>query len=467
MSKKRLIASALVLAIMAVLNVLIARYYRIPVENKKIDLEFEVLSNQKHILELFYMESEEAGFSQERVVSVEYQTPGKAQKIRFTVPVGVVQVRLDLGNEESESTIFGVDIIYKDSHKQLDKAEFFKTIDGNDIVNVAGEETLQVSSRTGDPYLVWDTADWNLKGIVAQDDAVMEVVLKILMCVCIDLILLVALAKAKELKSLPIELIHNRRLMFSLAKNDFKTKYAGSYLGIFWAFVQPIVTVLLYWFVFEKGLKTGGITREGITVPFVLWLVAGLVPWFFFQDVLNGATNALIEYNYLVKKVVFKISILPIIKMISAFFVHVFFVVFMLVLYIAMGYVPQWSWIQIVYYTVCIFVLTLGITYATCAIVVFFRDLSQIINIVLQVGTWMTPIMWNIQTIDLPPIIVSILKLNPMYYVVEGYRQALITNEWVWNNLGATIYFWIVVAACFGIGSYIFKKLRVHFADVL
>ncbi|MCC8028966.1 MAG: hypothetical protein LIO75_04085, partial [Lachnospiraceae bacterium] len=66
---------------------------------------------------------------------------------------------------------------------------------------------------------------------------------------------------------LPRELIENRKLILSLAKNDFKTKFAGSYLGIFWAFVQPIVTVVLYWFDFEKGLKAGGInTRAGITV---------------------------------------------------------------------------------------------------------------------------------------------------------------------------------------------------------
>lgn len=468
MSKKRLIASVLVLVIMAALNVLIARYYQIPAENKKIDLEFEILSDQKHVLELFYMENKEAGFSQERVVQAGYLTPGEVQKINFAVPAGVVQVRLDLGSEKSESTILGVRINYKDIHRQLDSVELLKTIDGNDIVNVAGEDTLQVSFRAGDPYLVWDTADWNLKEIVVQGNATLEIVLKILMCVCIDIIFLVALIKAKELKSLPIELIHNRRLMFSLAKNDFKTKYAGSYLGIFWAFVQPIVTVLLYWFVFEKGLKAGGInTRAGITVPFVLWLVAGIVPWFFFQDMLNGATNALMEYNYLVKKVVFKISILPIIKIISAFFVHGFFVVFMLVLYMAMGYMPQWSWIQILYYTICTLMLTLGISYATCAIVVFFRDLSQIINIILQVGMWMTPIMWNIQGMELNPILISILKLNPMYYVTEGYRQALITNEWIWDNPGGTIYFWIVVAGCFGIGSYVFKKLRVHFADVL
>lgn len=122
------------------------------------------------------------------------------------------------------------------------------------------------------------------------------------------------------------EIISNRKLIWDLSKNDFKTRFAGSYLGIIWAFVQPIVTVLVYWFVFEKGMHASGINlRSGITAPFVLWLIAGLVPWFFFQEVLSGGTNALMEYSYLVKKVVFQIDILPIIKLISALFVHLFF----------------------------------------------------------------------------------------------------------------------------------------------
>lgn len=136
-------------------------------------------------------------------------------------------------------------------------------------------------------------------------------------------------------------------------KNDFKTKYAGSYLGIVWAFIQPIVTILVYWFVFSVGLKAGTVSDY----PFVLYLVSGIIPWFFFQDALNGGTNALIEYNYLVKKVVFKISILPIVKIISALFVHVFFVAFALLLCACYGYTPSLYTLQIIYYSVCTFLL--------------------------------------------------------------------------------------------------------------
>ena len=83
----------------------------------------------------------------------------------------------------------------------------------------------------------------------------------------------------EKIFGLPLELYHNRGLILTLAKNDFKTKYAGSYLGIVWAFIQPIVTIMVYWFVFTIGLKAGDMAEY----PFVLYLISGIVPWFFFR----------------------------------------------------------------------------------------------------------------------------------------------------------------------------------------
>lgn len=273
----------------------------------------------------------------------------------------------------------------------------------------------------------------------------------------------------RKMFSLPMELFHNRKLILSLSKNDFKTKYAGSYLGIFWAFVQPVVTVLVYWFVFEKGLKAQAMnTKAGIEAPYALWLIAGIVPWFFFNDALNGGTNALLEYSYLVKKVVFKISILPIVKIMSALFVHGFFVAFTMLLFWAYGYWPDLYSLQVIYYTLAVLLFTLSLVYSTCAIAVFFRDLTQIINICLQVGMWITPIMWNINTMEnLPTTLLSVFKLNPLYYVVSGYRDALINKTWFWENMPLTAYFWLVTLALFVLGTVIFKRLKVHFADVL
>lgn len=260
----------------------------------------------------------------------------------------------------------------------------------------------------------------------------------------------------------------SRKLIARLSVNDFKTKFAGSYLGIIWAFVQPVVTILVYWFVFEKGFKPAVVSNAaGDNVPYVLWLVGGMVPWFFFSDALSGGTRALLDYSYLVKKVVFQIDVLPIVKIISALFVHLFFIGFTLLLYAGYGYYPDFYTLQVFYYSLCMIVLALGFSYFTSAIVVFFRDLNQMINIILQVGVWITPIMWNMDTMNIAPIFKNLLKLNPLYYIVLGYRDALINKVAFWERPMLTLYFWLFTAVSFYIGTRIFKKLRMHFADVL
>lgn len=264
---------------------------------------------------------------------------------------------------------------------------------------------------------------------------------------------------------LPVELWQSRHLIWKLAKNDFKKRYAGSYLGAFWAMAQPVVTVGMYYVVFDV-IMGGNASRTAADVPFVLFLTAGLVPWFFFSEALNNGTNALREYDYLVKKVVFKISILPIIKIIAATFIHAFFVAILLAVAALYGYYPTVYTLQLLYYSACLFIFVLALSYTACAVVVFFKDLSQMISIALQIGMWATPILWDIDTIGSGRW-VSILKLNPLVYIVNGYRSAVYERQWFFEDFFSTMYFWIVTVVLFGLGALIFKRLKVHFADVL
>jgi len=295
-----------------------------------------------------------------------------------------------------------------------------------------------------------------------------ELVKKIIGTVLVILTSIVFVRFYDKLTVLPVELYDNRRLIWKLAKNDFKKRYAGSYLGFIWAMIQPVVTVVMYWFVFDNFFgQKAQMLSTGISMPYVLYLTAGLVPWFYFTEALTNGTTALLEYNYLVKKVVFKISILPIIKIIAATFIHLFFALVLLIVAILYGCYPTVYTIQILYYSFCLFILVLGISYTTCAVVVFFRDLTQIINIVLQVGMWATPILWNITMISDNPTLTTIIKLNPLVYVVNGYRAALCEKEWFFADFYSTMYFWIFTVVIFGIGALIFKRLKTHFADVL
>ncbi|MCI8566698.1 MAG: ABC transporter permease [Lachnospiraceae bacterium] len=253
-----------------------------------------------------------------------------------------------------------------------------------------------------------------------------------------------------------------RRLIWELARADFKKKFVGSYFGILWMFVQPVVTVVIYYIVF--GVLRGDITPQTDNYPYLLWMLAGIVPWFFFQEALNGGTHSLNEYNYLVKKVVFPINILAAIKMVSAFFIHLIFLLILLAVFLIMGRTPTIYWLQLPYFSAGVFVLCLGLSYMTSAVMVFFRDMGQIVNIILQFGIWVTPIMWQY---EMAGSLVWLLKLNPMFYVAEGMRGALLYNCWFWEQPGYTLYFWAFSLGVLVLGAWMFGRLRPHFADVL
>ena len=256
-------------------------------------------------------------------------------------------------------------------------------------------------------------------------------------------------------------IFQNKALLWSLTKNDFKQRYLGSFLGTAWAFIQPTATVLIFWFVFQVGFKSPPVGE----FPFILWLMAGMFPWFFFAEGLSTGTNSILANSFLVKKVLFRISLLPIISLFSALSIHIFFIFFMFTMFLYYGYTPQIHWIQIFYYLFATSVLLLGLSWLTSSIVVFFKDIGQLVTMLIQFGFWLTPIFWNMNMV--PEKYRWIIELNPMVYIIEGYRNSMIYHTWFWEDLHASIYFWIVTLIIFVLGGLTFKKLRPHFADVL
>lgn len=460
MGKKKKILAGICIVILIALNVLILGHKENV--NGNYQLHLTVKSDTEQNVQTYYSTAREVSEEMSQVET--YDQVGNDQELIFSVPFQCNMVRLDLGNQPGYFEIKNAYLGYKDAKETIAEMENPKLIEGQQLESLEESDgVLKVWTNGTDPYL-WLSWETNQLYPALEKDCMHRTVAKnIIMLLLIDGGAIVAFVFRKKVLTLPMELFQNRKLILSLAKNDFKTKYAGSYLGIVWAFVQPVVTILVYWFVFSVGLKAGNVSDY----PFVLYLVSGIVPWFFFQDALNGGTNALMEYNYLVKKVVFKISVLPIVKMISALFVHAFFVGFALILCALYGYMPSMATLQILYYSFCTFMLTLGLVYATSAIVVFFRDLTQIINIFLQVGIWLTPIMWDVNMLKNYPWLIKLFKFNPMYYIVTGYRDSMLGHEWLWHHWGWTAYFWIVTVVFFALGSWIFKRLKPHFADVL
>lgn len=286
---------------------------------------------------------------------------------------------------------------------------------------------------------------------------------KIALCAAVDAAAFVCAHTLESLLRIPLDIYRDRRMFWDLVKNDFKARFAGSYLGLFWAFFQPLITICLYWFVFQVGLRNGNVSDH----PFILFLMSGLVPWFYFSESWSGATNSLLEYNYLVKKVVFNVGMLPALKVASGLFVHFFFVSIIALMSILYGYSADLYLVQILYYIVCNGFLVLGLSYLTAAFTVFFRDMSQIVGIVLTMGVWLTPIMWVPASTQMPGWVQSIFKLNPIYYIVDGFRDCLLEKSWFWEKPVWSVYFWCLAIVVYLFGVKTFNKLKVHFSDVL
>ena len=126
------------------------------------------------------------------------------------------------------------------------------------------------------------------------------------------------------------------------------------------------------------------------------------------------------------------------------------------------------TWLQVIYYAFAASMLALAISYLTSAVTVFFKDMAQIVSICLQFGMWMVPIMWSVEMFPSDPSwLEQVLKINPVYYIVVGYRDSMLTGNWFWERPTLTLYFWGVTIVLMLVGLKVFKKLRPHFSDVL
>ena len=262
-----------------------------------------------------------------------------------------------------------------------------------------------------------------------------------------------------------LDVIKNRNLIIGLSISDFKKKFAGSFFGVIWMFVQPMATVLVYTLIFQVGFRA---VPPVPNVPYVVWLIAGIVPWFYFQETIIQNTNCLIEYNYLVKKVVFNVSFLPITKLISTTLSHFCFLIITFFVMIVFGIEVTPHWFLVFYYSFMLCILMLGLSYIVSSINVYFRDMGQIVSILLQFGIWMCPIMYDESLfIGRDLLIIKFFKLNPLYYIITGYRYSLIGQKLNYDFLILSIYYIIVSILILFFGFKLFNKLKEQFADVI
>jgi teichoic acid transport system permease protein len=424
-------------------------------------IKIDMTSTKNETLQLFYNEEKgNLNFDEAHSLTTNVSASEKFKNISIVFTQKAQELRMDFGSDSGINFhIKSIEII-KGNKKCTFSYEKLSS-----LINSGKIQLNQLSVVESNGYINFKTTG-NDPHILLPLDYLQPInnVPYIIAAFFISFVFLIIIYKYVYLEDVYLlakSVFTERKLLLSLGLNDFKVKYAGSYFGIVWAFVQPICTILIFWFVFQFGLKSSPMSD----VPFALWLSAGLIPWFFFSDAWNSATNSFVEYSYLVKKVVFKIDILPLVKILSAFFVHLFFILFLVLMFAINGIFPAVRMLGIVYYMMCMIVLVVGLSFITASIVVFFKDLTQIMNIILQILMWLTPIMWNIDI--LPLGLVKFFKLNPMFYIVQGYRDCMIGNASILPSYSQTIYFWFVVVFLFFTGISLFRRLRVHFADVL
>ena len=253
----------------------------------------------------------------------------------------------------------------------------------------------------------------------------------------------------------------NWPLLRNLILRDYQQQYQGTYLGFLWVFLQPLLFIGVLYLIFTLGFRA----QSTVDMPFGLYLVCGMISWTYFSSNLTSITAVLQQYSYLIKKVDIELRLLPLVKLASAMVPHLFLLVVAIGLAWHQGYQPTWYTFQVLYYLFASAFLLLGLGWITCSSVLFIKDISQSVAVVTQFGFWLTPIFWNVTM--LPEQYRYLVELNPVYYIVTGYRDSIVQQIGVWERPEQTIYFWVVALAVFFVGRKVFNRLRYHFAEVV
>lgn len=258
----------------------------------------------------------------------------------------------------------------------------------------------------------------------------------------------------EQLKSLP--------LIFRLAMYDLKIEFAGHYFGILWHILNPLTQVLVYWLVFGIGLK-GGEPVDG--VPYIIWLLCGMIPWFFISPmILKGAGSVERRLN-LVSKMNFPMSALPVITIVTELVSFFVMMAFLMLLLFTGGLASEIQWLQLGYYTVCMIVFVYAFSLFNSTISVLFVDYRQILQAASRILIYVSPLFWSSSNFN--EQLLRVMALNPFFYIIEGFRYSLLPNQEQFCFGPLTLYFWGITLFLLVVGSMLHMKYRKNFVDYL
>jgi lipopolysaccharide transport system permease protein len=261
-------------------------------------------------------------------------------------------------------------------------------------------------------------------------------------------------------------LAENRNLLKNLVVRDLKHRYVGSLGGFMWSVVQPIVLLLTYWFAFsivfqgKPGTDTPDIPMLGAHLVIPVFLFCGILPWFLFTDTLIRSCSAITDNASLITKTIIPAEILPIAITLSNLVNHAIGLAVLLIVLAVFGTIP-WSAFGILLYLPMLVLLAQGLGWILAGLQVFVRDTIQVLQILLSVWFWLTPVMYSLENKGFQ----NVAMLSPMAVIVTGYRNSLLglSQPSLANvSLAAAI-----SVAVFLIGAMLFRQAKPAFADVL
>lgn len=257
-------------------------------------------------------------------------------------------------------------------------------------------------------------------------------------------------------------LVRQRSLIFQLVRRDFEQRYVGSAVGWIWGIIHPLVLLVAYTFIFSYCLRM----RLGpgqLTDNYPIYLFAGMLPWLLFQETVQRSAAAMVDYSNLIKKSVFPAEIVPVTIFLSNLLSHALSVV-LLVAAVAV-WLDRVSVMIVVLpvYIVLMGLFSLGLAWIVSSLHVFLRDTAQVLTVLLTFWFWMTPIFLTEE--QFPAGLRWLLTLNPLAYVVRGYRNSILSTRLpAAQDLAALAVF---AAVTFVLGGLFFRYTKKGFADVL
>jgi lipopolysaccharide transport system permease protein/teichoic acid transport system permease protein len=224
--------------------------------------------------------------------------------------------------------------------------------------------------------------------------------------------------------------------------------------------MEPLAMMLVLWLIFTY-FRSG----RQMDVPFSAYLLTGLIAYDFFNKGINISTRSIKSFSFILKKVNFRVALLPLVKISSEILIHSIVVVIVCIIIMVTGIKPSFYWFQVLYYLFAASIMLIGLAWFTSSIVLFFPDIQFVITITMRLLFFFTPIFWSLDMI--PEEYAIYFKINPLYFVVSGYRDSLLYGIPFWERVNENIFFWGLTAIFMIIGVFTFKRLRPHFADVL